>query len=67
MFDLAICSYAGNGHSELGMLCKSWDVLPPGDVMLADRYMCAWHETDYSAILPTATGSISGRRTWIVL
>ncbi len=44
VLDLAICSYAGKGHSELGMLRKLWDVLRPGDVMLADRYMCAWHE-----------------------
>jgi len=42
--DLAICRYAGKGHSELGMLRKLWDVLLPGDVMLADRYMCAWTE-----------------------
>ena len=42
--DLAICSYSGKGHSELGMLHKLWDLLRPGDIMLADRYMCAWHE-----------------------
>ena len=42
--DLSICSNAGKGHSELGMLRKLWSVLRPGDVMLADRYMCAWHE-----------------------
>jgi len=42
--DLAICRYAGKGQSELGMLHTLWDVLHPGDVMLADRYMCAWHE-----------------------
>ena len=42
--DLGICSYAGKGHSELGMLRKLWDILRPGDVMLADRYMCAWYE-----------------------
>ncbi len=42
--DLAICSNSGKGHSELGMLRTLWDVLLPGDVMLADRYMCAWNE-----------------------
>ena len=42
--DLAMCSYAGKGNSELGMLRKLWDILRPGDVMLADRYMCAWTE-----------------------
>ena len=26
------------------MLRKLWDLLRPGDVMLADRYMCAWHK-----------------------
>jgi hypothetical protein len=26
------------------MLRKLWDVLRPGDLMLADRYMCAWYE-----------------------
>lgn len=26
------------------MLRKLWDILLPGDIMLADRYMCAWHE-----------------------
>jgi Transposase DDE domain len=44
VIDLAICSYSGKGHSELGMLHKLWDLLHPGDIMLADRYMCAWHE-----------------------
>jgi hypothetical protein len=44
VLDLAICSNAGKGHSELGMLRRLWDLLRPGDIMLADRYMCAWHE-----------------------
>jgi len=44
VIDLSICSYSGKGHSELGMLRKLWDILLPGDVMLADRYMCAWYE-----------------------
>ena len=44
VLDLAVCSYSGKGNSELGMLHKLWDILRPGDVMLADRYMCAWHE-----------------------
>jgi hypothetical protein len=44
VIDLDICRYAGKGNSELGMLRKLWDVLRPGDVMLADRYMCAWHD-----------------------
>ena len=44
VLDLAICRYSGKGHSELGMLRRLWNVLLPGDVLLADRYMCAWHE-----------------------
>ncbi len=42
--DLAICRYAGKGQSELGMLRKLWNILLPGDVVLADRYLCAWNE-----------------------
>jgi hypothetical protein len=44
VLDLAVCSYSGKGHSELGMLRQLWDFLLPGDVLLADRYMCAWRE-----------------------
>jgi hypothetical protein len=44
VLDLAICSNYGKGHSELGMLHKMWELLRPSDIMLADRYMCAWHE-----------------------
>jgi hypothetical protein len=39
-----MCRYSGKGNSELGMLRKLWDILRPGDVLLADRYMCAWTE-----------------------
>ncbi len=41
---LGICRYAGKGQSELGMLRNLLDVFRPGDVMLADRLMCAWTE-----------------------
>lgn len=44
VLDLAICSYAGKGQSELGMLRRLWTLLRPRDILLADRYMCAWHE-----------------------
>jgi hypothetical protein len=44
VLDFAICSNYGKGHSELGMLHKLWGLLRAGDIMLADRYMCAWHE-----------------------
>ncbi len=41
---LGICRYAGKGQSELGMLRNLLDLFRPGDVMLADRLMCAWTE-----------------------
>jgi len=44
VLDLGICRYAGKGQSELGMLRNLWDVFRPGDVMLADRFMCSWFE-----------------------
>ena len=42
VLDLGICRYAGKGQSELGMLRTLWNIFRPGDVMLADRLMCAW-------------------------
>src|SRR5262249_47855383 len=44
VLDMGICRYAGKGQSELGMLRTLWDLLRPGDVLLADRLMCAWTE-----------------------
>ena len=44
ILDLGICRYAGKGQSELGMLRTLWDIFLPGDVLLADRYMCSWTE-----------------------
>ncbi|MBA4182174.1 MAG: IS4 family transposase [Anaerolinea sp.] len=41
---LGIRRYAGQGQSELGILRKLLDVFRPGDVVLADRLMCAWTE-----------------------
>jgi hypothetical protein len=41
---LGICRYAGKGQSELGLLRKLLDLFCPGDVVLADRLMCAWTE-----------------------
>src|SRR5215213_3865491 len=41
---LGVCRYAGKGQSDLGLLRKLLDVFRPGDVMLADRLMCAWTE-----------------------
>lgn len=42
--ELGICRYAGKGQSELGLLRTLWDLFRPGDVLLADRLMCAWTE-----------------------
>src|SRR3954452_20388050 len=41
---LGLCRYAGKGQSDLGLLRKLLDLFRPGDVMLADRLMCAWTE-----------------------
>lgn len=42
--DLGICRYAGKGQSEIVLLRKLMNIFRPGDVMLADRLMCAWTE-----------------------
>jgi hypothetical protein len=44
ILDLGICRYAGKGQSELGLLRKLWGLFREGDVMVADRLMCAWTE-----------------------
>jgi hypothetical protein len=44
VLEVGICRYAGKGQSELGMLRNLWDMFRPGDVLLADRFMCAWTE-----------------------
>jgi hypothetical protein len=44
VLDVGICRYAGKGQSELGMLRTLWNLFQSGDVMLADRLMCAWSE-----------------------
>jgi hypothetical protein len=41
---LGMCRYAGKGQSDLGLLRTLLDVFRPGDVVLADRLMCAWTE-----------------------
>src|SRR5437764_6291422 len=41
---LGLCRYAGKGQSDLGVLRNLLDLFRPGDVMLADRLMCAWTE-----------------------
>ncbi len=44
VLDVGICRYAGKGQSELGLLRTLWELFRPGDVLLADRLMCAWAE-----------------------
>jgi len=42
--DVGICRYAGKGRSELGMPRTLPGLFRPGDVVLADRLMCAGTE-----------------------
>src|SRR6516162_1758010 len=44
VLDVGICRYAGQGQGELSVLRTLWDLFRPGDVLLADRLMCAWTE-----------------------
>jgi hypothetical protein len=44
ILDVGICRYAGKGQSELGLLRTLLGLFRPGDVVLADRLMCAWTE-----------------------
>src|SRR5215471_9980255 len=44
VLDVGLCRYAGKGQSELGLLRTLWGLFRPGDVLLADRLMCAWAE-----------------------
>lgn len=44
VIDWGICRYQGKGQSELGLLRLLWQAFQPGDVMLADRYLCSWSE-----------------------
>jgi hypothetical protein len=44
VLDVGIRRYAGKGQSELGMLRALLALFRPGDVVLADRLMCAWTE-----------------------
>jgi len=39
---LGFCRYAGKGQGEVSLLRRLWDVLRPGDVLLADRLMANW-------------------------
>lgn len=40
--NLGLCRYAGKGQSEVSLLRRLWDVLRPGDVLLADSLLSNW-------------------------
>jgi Transposase DDE domain len=40
--NLGFCRYAGKGEGEVSLLRRLWDVLRPGDVLLADRLTANW-------------------------
>ncbi len=42
VISLGLCRYAGKGQGEVSLLRKLWDVLSPGDILLADRLMANW-------------------------
>jgi len=44
IIDFGICRYAGKGQSELGMLRALMNTFRCGDVLLGDRFLCAWTE-----------------------
>ncbi len=40
--NLGFCRYAGKGQGEVSLLRQLWDVLRPGDVLLADSLLGNW-------------------------
>ena len=40
--NLGFCRYAGKGEGEVSLLRRLWDVLAPGDVLVADRLTANW-------------------------
>src|SRR6516225_5463183 len=42
VINLGFCQYAGKGQGEVSLLRRLWDVLRPGDVLLADRLSANW-------------------------
>lgn len=40
--NLGFCRYAGKGQGEVSLLRRLWDVLHPGDVLLADCLIANW-------------------------
>ena len=42
VLNLGFCRYAGKGQGEVSLLRQLWDVLRPGDVLLADSLLSNW-------------------------
>ena len=42
IINLGFCRYAGKGQGEVSLLRRMWDVLCPGDLLLADCLMANW-------------------------
>jgi hypothetical protein len=40
--NLGFCRYAGKGQGEVSLLRRLWNVLLPGDVLLADSLIANW-------------------------
>ena len=40
--NLGFCRYAGKGQGETSLLRRMWDVLCPGDILLADSLLSNW-------------------------
>jgi hypothetical protein len=42
VLNLGFCRYAGKGQGEVSLLRQLWDILRPGNVLLADSLMSNW-------------------------
>jgi hypothetical protein len=42
ILNVGFCRYAGKGQGEVSLLRRMWDMLRPGDVLLADSLMSNW-------------------------
>lgn len=42
ILSLGFCRYAGKGQGEVSLLRRMWDILSPGDILLADSLMANW-------------------------
>jgi hypothetical protein len=65
--NLGFCQYAGKGQGEVSLPRRLWDVLRPGDILLADRLTANWanivlfRERHYR-LVPARLGPV---RDWI--